>query len=190
MQGPVIPKLVDAKTVKHSLWFRMCRSIITLHGSPEQIAMGAAVGFAVAFTPTYGFQIVIAVILATLIGASRAAAAIPVWITNPFTMIPIYGFTYQIGRFFTGGPGTADVMARLRELGRRMASHEIWDVYDRTREVLGLGVEVFLPMTIGGILLGLVCAAVMYPLILYPTRKYQAERRARAEATAAQPQEE
>ncbi len=58
---------------------RALRSIVTLHGSPEAIALGTAIGVFIAFTPTIGFQMLLGAFVATLVGASRPAAMIPAW---------------------------------------------------------------------------------------------------------------
>lgn len=57
-----------------------------------------AVGGFVVFSPTFGFQMIGAALLATLLRASRAAAIVSVWLTNPFTALPIYVMTYRAGR--------------------------------------------------------------------------------------------
>ena len=151
----------------------MFHAIVSAHGSPRQIALGTAIGVWVAFTPTYGLQIILAVLLSTLVGASRAAAIVPVWITNPFTMIPIYGFTYELGRRLVGGPGTAAAMLRLRRAVSRLLTYDSWDIIDQFREMLSLGIELLLPMTVGGVIVGTIAAAITYPLILYPIKRYQ-----------------
>jgi uncharacterized protein (DUF2062 family) len=46
-------------------------------------------------------QMIAAIILATLTYSNRPAAMAAVWITNPFTAVPIYLMTYRVGRSFT-----------------------------------------------------------------------------------------
>ena len=50
---------------------------IRLHGSPEAIAWGAAVGFFFAMTPTMGIQTYLAVPIAALFRISKVAANKP-----------------------------------------------------------------------------------------------------------------
>jgi len=70
--------------------------------TPHRIALGVAVGVFVAFTPTIGFQMVLAVALAWLIGGNKVVAVPFVWISNPFTMVPIYLPNYYVGRWLLG----------------------------------------------------------------------------------------
>jgi hypothetical protein len=99
--------------------------LVGLRGSPEAIARGLAIGLFVAFTPTIGVQLILAAALATLLGASRAAALVPVWITNPVTIPPIYGFTYMVGSWFFPGPPANRMAEVLSGLGARLRKLEI-----------------------------------------------------------------
>lgn len=65
--------------------------------SAHEIAMGAAIGAAIAVTPTLGFQMALAGMVAGLCRASIRTAAAAVWITNPLTAGPIYFACYWIG---------------------------------------------------------------------------------------------
>lgn len=66
---------------------------------PHRLALGIAIGIFVAFTPTIGFQMMIAMFLAWLLRANKAIGVTVVWITNPATIVPIYYPCYVIGRF-------------------------------------------------------------------------------------------
>ena len=75
---------------------------VRLHGSPEQIAWGAALGLFVAMSPTMGIQMYIAVPLAALFKISKVAAAASVWVTNPLTAPFLYGLNYVLGAKLLG----------------------------------------------------------------------------------------
>lgn len=141
---------------------RGLRDMASFHAHPAQVARGAAVGTFIAFTPTLGIQLILAVFVATALRANRAAALAFVWITNAFTALPIYTFCYTLGRRIVGGPGVSDTTARLRHVFRMAGEHEAWDIFDRFRELLNLGGHVLWPMTVGGILVGLFCGVVVY----------------------------
>jgi len=71
-----------------------------LHRSgPHKIAMGTAVGVAVATMPLPGLQVVLAVLLATALRGSRLAAATFVWLSNPL----FFYLDYRLGRFLLEG---------------------------------------------------------------------------------------
>jgi len=145
---------------------RALRSIVTLHGSSEAIALGTAIGVFVAFTPTVGFQMLIGALLATLVGANRPAAMIPAWITNPFTIAPIFTATYWLGKFFWPGPSVGEVYHRLGVAVQSLARLSFYEFYKQVIEFIRLGTEVFVPMFIGGVIVGGICGAIAYPLTL------------------------
>jgi len=122
---------------------------IRLHGSPEQIAWGAAVGFFVAMSPTMGFQMLIAVPLAALFKVNKVAAAVSVWLTNPATAPFIYWFNYKVGAKLLGYPVKAGFL-----------SNPSWETFWYS------GRHVFLSLTLGGAITGIVIALAGYFVIL------------------------
>jgi len=71
--------------------------IVASDDSAHKIALGTAVGMVVAWTPTLGFQMILAALAAWVARANKPAAILVVWITNPYTAIPIYWFNYKVG---------------------------------------------------------------------------------------------
>lgn len=141
---------------------RILRDIASFHGEPAQIARGAALGTFIAFTPTLGVQLILAVFVATALRANRALALAFVWITNAFTALPIYMFCYEVGKALVGGPGVAETGTRLRHVFRMADKHGSWEIFDRMREGLALGGEVLWPMTVGGVIVGTACSVPVY----------------------------
>ena len=120
-----------------------------------------AIGVFVAFTPLMGVQMLIALLLATLTYSNRPAAAAAVWITNPFTAIPIYVMTYRIGRYFT--PNYPVINLRKRLTAVVVDEQGEWlDLARQMREVAALGTEILIPLTLGGFIVGLGLAVVAY----------------------------
>lgn len=154
---------------------RMWRGVIRLHGSPDEIALGAAIGTVVAFSPTIGLQIVIAAFLATLLGGSRPAAILMVWITNPLTIPPVYAFTYALGARFWPGVDQPFHQAYqvLRRLTVELGTHDSWELVEHFKEVLSLGMSMLGPMTIGGLIVGGIAAAIVYPTVRYAVIRYR-----------------
>jgi uncharacterized protein len=64
---------------------------------PHKLALGIAVGMFVTFTPLIGFQMVMNMFLAWLLRANKFVGIPLVWISNPFTIVPIYYPCYWIG---------------------------------------------------------------------------------------------
>ena len=149
----------------------MLRAIVTTNDSPRQFAAGAALGTFIAFTPTLGVQTASGFLLATLFRVSRIPCVIMVYITNPLTAIPVYGACYWVG-------------ARLCRLGGiRVASRETFNAFKdaifhgaelgiveyvghvaKTFTKFGLALAV--PLWLGGLLFGVVGAAICYAVVL------------------------
>ncbi|CCQ72916.1 conserved membrane protein of unknown function [Magnetospira sp. QH-2] len=87
------------------------RLVVPLQRSPhppEYTARAAAIGLAVAFTPTVGIQLVAIFAFWALLrwhpktDFSLVVALAWVWVTNVFTMLPIYYGFYVTGQFMLG----------------------------------------------------------------------------------------
>lgn len=146
-----------------------------MHGSPHKIAAGAALGIFIAFTPTFGIQLIMVVIAAWLLRVSAPAGLVSVWVTNVFTLAPIYAFCYIIGRPFVPGADQSltEAYQTLRAFVVSFGALSFWEVWSQTRAVGKLGWDMFLPMLIGGCLLGLLGAATTYPLVYRGVLRYR-----------------
>jgi hypothetical protein len=163
--------VTERQVLEH--WIKLfLKRVLTPHVSPHAVAMGTAIGVFLAFTPTVGLQMILAALIATALGVSRAAAVIPVWISNPLTLVPIYGSTYWVGWQLTGGPTTGQFIDRLRAVVSRLEGHGFWEFLDRFGQLLTLGADTLAPLTVGGIVVGLAAGALSYGLIRLMIRWY------------------
>lgn len=155
----------------------MLRHLLSLHGSPEAVALGTAIGVFIAFTPTMGFQMLLALAVATLVGANRVAAIPPVWISNPATAAPIYLFCYRAGRLVVEGPGVKEAggiiargVAKTVQMALLALSAQFTEAWKLGQEVFTEVHSILLPLWMGslavGTLLGLVTYAVVLRLVL------------------------
>ncbi len=150
------------------------RRLARSHATPYAIAMGVAIGFVIGWLPIIGFQMLVAVPLCLLLRANFLAAVPIIWLTNPFTAIPIYGANYWvgkrlcdaldaiIGREVVAAPslwGSNGFLARFRELkpiledaGWREASAALWD----------LTIDFMIPLWLGCLVVGLALAIPAY----------------------------
>ena len=142
------------------------RWIISLRSSPRAIAGGLAIGTFIAFTPTVGVQIILAVIVATCFSMNRAASMIPVWITNPITVAPIYTLNYWIGLKVWDGPPLSEVSGLFIDIGKTMAKLEFWNIKDQFLAIVHIGKEILIPLLIGSIAIGLVSGILVFVLTL------------------------
>ena len=155
----------QTKKSRRNLFIRsrpVLRWIIKLRSSPRAIAGGLGLGTFIAFTPTIGVQLILAVIVATFFNLNRPAAMIPVWITNPITVAPIYTFNYWLGSRLWDGPPLSEVTGLFLDIGKTMARLEFWDIQKQILAVLQMGREVLIPLFLGSLIIGAVTGAIVY----------------------------
>ena len=121
---------------------------VRMRGLPEEIAKGMALGIFIGMTPTFGFQMVIAIFFAYLLRKNRLAAILGVWVTNPVTAPVIYTIEYEIGRI-------------LLDMERASLPTDFtWAAY------ASLGWDIMYPLWVGGLLTGVVLGALSYFITL------------------------
>ena len=72
--------------------------VLHMNDSPHRIALGAALGFFIAWMPVIGLHILFVLGLTILLRANKFVALTCVWVSNPFTIFPIYYPNYLLGR--------------------------------------------------------------------------------------------
>lgn len=157
-------------------WLTLLRLAVHSRGTPEAIARGVAIGILIALSPTIGFQVVLALVLATLLRANRIAALVPVFLTNLATLPPVFGFTYMVGSRILPGRPPEKVRALLLRIAGRMRQHEFYNLPEQFREFVRIGRDLFWPMLLGGLIVGAACAALAYPATLWVVRRLRRRR--------------
>ncbi len=117
---------------------------VRLRGLPEEIAKGVALGIFIGMTPTFGFQMAIALFFAYLLKENRLAAILGVWITNPVTAPVIYSIEYEMGRILLSMPRAS------------LPAEFTWGAY------ANLGWDILYPLWVGGTLAGVILGALAY----------------------------
>ena len=116
------------------------------HISRRSLSGGLALGLFLAYMPLPG-QMLMAASLAVLLRVNLPISVAAVWITNPLTIPPMFYLAYRVGL------GILD----LEDLGFRP---------DLSLASLTVGTrEIVLPLVVGSVILGAVCAALGYLLI-------------------------
>ncbi|NWF54862.1 MAG: DUF2062 domain-containing protein [Syntrophaceae bacterium] len=132
-------------------WFRLFYlRMVRLRGQPEEVAGGMAIGVAIGLTPTVPLHLVLAVLIAFLMGKSKLAAALGSQVGNPFFLPFIYILDYKIGLTLTGTQGPS------------LMIHDF-----SAPSILDLGWDIYYPLLFGG---GVVGALSILPTYL-ATRK-------------------
>jgi hypothetical protein len=83
------------------LWRRLQQivfhNILHLDDTPHRIAWGVFIGAMIAFTPTLGLQILLYLPIAALLRANKVSGIPILFISNPFTAVPLYYTTWSVG---------------------------------------------------------------------------------------------
>ncbi len=153
--------------------------------TPHKIALGAAIGVFVCFSPLFGLHMLMAIFLTFLLRGNVVAALITTWFGNPLTFPVIIATTMKFGRMLmgheTGGEAPESIMMTFRQ-----AFHSMWVT---AKSWVGIGapstaglhsffVDIFLPYMLGSLILGGAAALLTYYLTLPAIRSYQLRRRA------------
>lgn len=156
-EGETLPFRAGWEKVKK--WFI---HLLHLDDSAHRIALGVAIGMFVAITPTWGIQMLLVVGMAWLLRANKVAGVPMVWLTNPFTNVPIYSFCYAVGVALVGGPGLAEFKEMLRTT---LSQDHTWAML--ARGWLDLMWHVAAPLWMGCVVVGAAAGALAYGAMFY-----------------------
>lgn len=144
----------------------LLRSILMLDDTPHSIALGAAIGMFVGMTPTVGIQMLIVLFVAFLarpfFSFNRIAAVLTVYVTNPFTIIPIYWFNYQVGTVFVPSSVTYEDFVAVVQFDRKG---------DWLSRAMSLISELGSPLLIGCLVVATLCSLLTYPSMRWLIRR-------------------
>ncbi len=154
-------------------WSRSSRYVIyrlrRLSDSPHAVALGFAAGVFAASTPFIGAHMVMAALLAWVIGGSLVAALLGTFIGNPLTYPLFWYSTYEVGELMLG-PGAEKPSIDLSAGIFQSSVEQLWPLLK--------------PMTLGSIPVGLALAALSYVLVKPMVDAYKHRRRRELELRA------
>jgi uncharacterized protein (DUF2062 family) len=146
-------------------WRRSARyylkRILRLSGTPYAIAIGAAIGAGVAFTPFLGFHLLIIAAVAPLLRGNIIAGAIASCVGNPITFPFIWASTYQLGHLILNRDATS-APPQLRHDLLYKSWGQLWPVIE--------------PMTVGSIPLGIAVGVIVYLVVHKAVSAYRESR--------------
>jgi uncharacterized protein (DUF2062 family) len=142
-------------------------NILHLDDTPHRIAWGVFIGTMIAFTPTLGLQIILYLPIAALLGANKISGIPILFISNPFTAVPLYYTTWSVGAAVLHPEKAvtrATIKTWLGNTGRalkdggvdRLLEREFWE--DAGRLLVSTGGELWM----GALVCGLVVAPPLY----------------------------
>jgi uncharacterized protein (DUF2062 family) len=147
-------------------WSRSSRYVVhrlrRLSDSPHAVALGFAAGAFSALTPFLGTHMVMAALIAWVIGGSIVAAILGTFLGNPLTYPLFWYLTYQAGNLMLGGK----VKARHIDLSNGIFQSSLAKLW-----------PILKPMTLGCIPVGLALAVLSYLLVKPMVEAYQHRRR-------------
>ena len=151
--------------------------ILHADDSPHRLALGVALGFFVAWTPTIGFQMIIVILLATALRANNRVGIPIVWVSNPLTLIPIYLPNYWLGHHLLNlfldrpSPDYSYIKQVLFDLFqfKNFFTHfyqasfwrDMWDL------LLNISMDLWIGSLIMGLFLGTLSYIISYKLIVW-----------------------
>ena len=140
-------------------WHYIMHRIARIRVTPHRLAIGFAAGVFVSFTPFIGFHFILAALTAVLVRGNLIASVIGTAVGNPITFPFIWIASYNLGALFLGLAAKDKLEIHLTD-----ESVGIWnDGPIAFLQMLWNSVEpVIMPMLLGGIPLGVFCAAICY----------------------------
>jgi hypothetical protein len=147
-------------------WTRSSRYVVyrlrRLSDTPHAVALGFAIGVFTATTPFLGTHMVMAALLAWVIGGSVVAALLGTFLGNPLTYPLLWYSTYEVGNLMLRG---------------KMVQKQIdlsGGIFQKSIEQLW---PILKPMTLGSIPVGLALALLSYALVKPMVEAYKHRRR-------------
>ncbi len=164
-----------------------------LPDTPHKIAIGVACGVLASFTPLFGLHFFYAFLCAWIVRGNMLAAALGTAFGNPITFPLIAASSLGMGRQIMGTAMEGDNMAGLREAffggmsGVWQSMLSLVGLADPAWDRVAVFVtDLLLPYYIGGLVPGLVSATAFYFLTRPLVAAYQARRRSKLLARAAE----
>ncbi|MFA5353850.1 MAG: DUF2062 domain-containing protein [Thermodesulfovibrionales bacterium] len=129
------------------------REVVSTKDSPQKIALSFAVGIFIGMSPLLGLHTVLGIAAAWAFRLNKLVTIIGVYVTNPWTIVPLYTFATWAGARLLG---IDDIIPRIN-----------WEAISLSY-LLSEMKPLLLPFLFGSTLMGLLCALLGY-FIVYHT---------------------
>jgi uncharacterized protein len=150
-------------------------SVLHADDTPHRIALGAAIGVFVSFTPTIPFHMVLVLLLATLLRANKIVGLPFVWISNPFTFVPVYAPAYFVGRLMLGHQYTwRRFFLTAKEAVQALHAHEGW--WHVAQAWWAAVTQILWPLVLGSLVVAPVAGVITYFAVANIIETYRARR--------------
>ncbi|RME67583.1 MAG: DUF2062 domain-containing protein [Nitrospirae bacterium] len=82
------------------------RLIFTIKDSPRRLALSFSTGLFIGISPLLGLHTILSIIVASVFKLNKLVTLMGTYVTNPWSLIPIYAFCTWIGIKLTGASET------------------------------------------------------------------------------------
>ncbi len=159
-----MPHRYLTKQIKRFFIYR----VLHVDDTPHRIALGVAIGIFITWTPTIGLQMVLVLALAALLRANKAVGVPFVWISNPLTLLPIYGSNYWLGTKILGSEYD---FSKLSPFVDAVKAGGNW--FERLSAAWKAMWSIFLPLWLGSVVIGAALGIITYFAIRYAIVRYR-----------------
>ncbi|MDA8100699.1 MAG: DUF2062 domain-containing protein [Nitrospiraceae bacterium] len=132
--------------------------ILKLNDPPHKLALAAAIGVFIAFSPWLGLHIVSCIFFAWIFRVSKVVVLTATFVNNPWTMVPMYAFNLWLGVKLTGSDMVIPEIS-WREIG--------------FRELFTILKPFLWPFVAGSLVAGLVAGLASYFLFFWAVTRYR-----------------
>jgi len=132
------------------------RQILSVKESPRKIALAFALGVFIGMSPLLGIHTILGIVTAWIFRLNKFVTIVGVFVTNPWTIVPIYTFGTWVG-------------AKLLGFDRLIPDID-W-AHLTVKESLHTFGPLLLPFIVGSTLLGVVSACLSYFLVYRMVKK-------------------
>lgn len=153
-----------------------------LPDTPHRICVGIAAGAFVSFWPIFGLHFIMAALVSWMFRGNILAALLGTFFGNPITFPIIAVSSMELGSWLLGNESVLSFSQVMAAIGRASSElmHNLAAPFTGDNVHWGrLGVffwRVFLPYSLGGTILGILCAIALYFLSLPVVNAYQRRR--------------
>jgi len=156
----------SGKKMLMSLKNFLVHRVLSLDDTPHRIALGMAIGMFVTWTPTIGIQMALTIGICFLFRANKLVGVPLVWISNPFTLVPVYYPNYWVGCLILGKkPDAWSVIEKAF-----MFDGSWWD---KTVNWFSSIMQIFWELWVGSIIVGAFLGIITYFVIYWMVVEYR-----------------
>lgn len=132
------------------------RLIFTVKESPHRISLAFAIGVFIGMSPVFGLHTILGILVAYIFRLNKFVTIIGVYITNPWTIIPIYTFSTWVGAKCLGISNIMpDIDWRNITIGKLLNDFS----------------HLLMPFVVGTVLVGTIASVASYIIIYRAVRR-------------------